>query len=209
MTRALHIAKWAIAVILAASTAAALNESYRAQLDWASGHSLTQYYAWIWPLQIDVFIAVGELALFIAIALMWPVWVRVFCGAVIAVGLAASTAANVGHVTGHHDLITNRLTAAVPPLAAAVSLVVGMVILHFVATLETKRDYTPRHAAELAALPSDARRIIYAAEITASREPRELVAWLHDNGHAVSPENVRTVLRRQLALSNGHQEVPE
>jgi hypothetical protein len=201
MRRSQKFALFGIAVIVTASSAASFAESYRALLDWASRHQLPQFWAWIWPLQIDAFIAVGELALFVALARAWGVRSRVAAWVVTLTGLAVSVAANVGHVTGAG--FTDRLTAAVPPIAAAASLTVGLVILKWLTRDRDAAEYQPRHAAELATLPSDARRVVYAAEITGSRDVRELTAWLHDHGQDVALENVRTALRRApLALTS-------
>jgi hypothetical protein len=65
----------------------------------------------------DPFIAVGELALFVALADGWQLKSRVAAWSVTGLGLALSVAGNVGHI-GTHDL-ASRATAAVPPLAAA------------------------------------------------------------------------------------------
>ena len=81
----------------------------------------------MWPLQLDMFIAVGELALFVALADGWPRRSRAGAWAVTLAGLAASVAGNVGHVAGHS--LTDRATAAVPPLAAAAALAVGLGVL--------------------------------------------------------------------------------
>jgi hypothetical protein len=64
-----------------------------------------------------VFIAVGELALFVALADSWPARSRVAAWGVTLAYLAVSVAGNVGHVASH--ALASRVTAAVPPLAAA------------------------------------------------------------------------------------------
>ena len=94
---------------------------------WASHHGLRGMWAVAWPLQVDVFIAVGELALFIALADRWAVRSRALAWTVTVLGLAASVAGNVGHITGTD--IASRITAAVPPLAAAAALTVGLGVL--------------------------------------------------------------------------------
>ena len=43
-------------------------ESYRGLFDWAHQHGLPGIWAAAWPLQVDMFIAVSELALFVALA---------------------------------------------------------------------------------------------------------------------------------------------
>jgi hypothetical protein len=64
-----------------------------------------------------VLIAVGELALFVALVDRWATRSGAGAWSVTLTGLAVSVAGNVGHVTGHS--LTVRTTAAVPPLAAA------------------------------------------------------------------------------------------
>jgi hypothetical protein len=70
---------------------------------------------------------VGELALFVALVDRWPARSRVPAWTVTLIGLAVSVAGNIGHVHGHDVLI--RATAAVPPLAAASALAVGLGVL--------------------------------------------------------------------------------
>jgi len=67
----------AIAVLVATASAVSFAESYRGLWLWAHGQELSGTWAVIWPLQIDVFIAVGELALFVALADRWPARHRV------------------------------------------------------------------------------------------------------------------------------------
>jgi hypothetical protein len=117
----------AIAVLVAAASAVSFAESYRGLFDWAREHGLSGPWAVIWPLQVDVFIAVGELALFVALADAWARRSRIGAWAVTLAGLAVSVAGNVGHVHGHS--IADRATAAVPPLAAAAALAVGLGVL--------------------------------------------------------------------------------
>jgi hypothetical protein len=117
----------AITALVVAASAASFAESYRGLFDWAREHGLTGLWAAIWPLQVDAFIAVGELALFVALADRWAARSRAGAWAVTLGGLAVSVAGNVGHVAGHS--ITGRGTAAVPPLAAAAALAVGLGVL--------------------------------------------------------------------------------
>lgn len=60
----------AITVLVAAASLSSFTESCRALLDWASGHGLHAVWALAWPLQVDTFIAVGELALFVGLAVL-------------------------------------------------------------------------------------------------------------------------------------------
>jgi hypothetical protein len=132
-----------IAVLVAAASLTSFAESYRGLFDWAHEHGLTGVWAAVWPLQIDVFIAVGELALFIALVDAWNRRSRAGAWLVTLAGLAVSVAGNVGHVTGHS--LTNRATAAVPPLAAAAALAVGLGVL--------KRVVEHHHQAATGTLP--------------------------------------------------------
>jgi hypothetical protein len=59
----------AIAVLVAAASLTSFAESYRGLWLWAQHHGLHGVWAVAWPLQIDTFIGVGELALFVAAAL--------------------------------------------------------------------------------------------------------------------------------------------
>ena len=122
-----HAALVVITAVLAAASAVALAESYRGLYDWARGHGLPGIWAAIWPLQVDTFLVVGELALFVALVDRWPARARVPAWGITIAGLAVSVAGNVGHVHDHDLLI--RATAAVPPLAAAAALAVGLGVL--------------------------------------------------------------------------------
>ena len=126
-------ALWIISTLVFLATVTSFTESYRALYVWASKHDLFGLWAGIWPIQIDVFIAVGELTLFVALVDQWKTRQRVFPWAVAMGGLAASVAANIGHVSGH--TWTDRGTAAVPPLAAWAALTVGLGVLKRVRTL--------------------------------------------------------------------------
>jgi len=85
----------AIAVLVAAASLVSFAESYRALYLWAAGHGLSGPWAAIWPLQVDVFIAVGELALFVALADRWRARSRAaaWTGAPARLGRAARPAA--------------------------------------------------------------------------------------------------------------------
>jgi hypothetical protein len=120
----------ALALIASLVTSASLvsfAESYRGLYLWAHHHDLFGTWAALWPVQVDTFVAVGELALFIALVDGWPTRSRIAGWFVTLVGLAVSVAGNIGHVSGHS--ITVRGTAAIPPLAAASALAVGLGVL--------------------------------------------------------------------------------
>jgi hypothetical protein len=121
----------AITALVAAASLVSFGESYRGLYAWARHHGLTGAWAVIWPLQVDVFMADR-----------WPPRSRAAAWTVAVAGLAVSVAGNVGHVAGH--ALTDRITAAVPPLAAASALAVGLGVL--------KRVVAAHHAAAELAL---------------------------------------------------------
>lgn len=127
LLEARRIALWAISGLVAAASLVSFGESYRGLWEWARHHGLGGFWAAVWPLQVDVFIAVGELSLFVGLAYAWRGRSRLAGWAVTLLGLAVSVAGNVGHVAGHSP--TNRATAAVPPVAAAAALAVGLGVL--------------------------------------------------------------------------------
>jgi hypothetical protein len=121
----------AIAVLVAAASLVSFAESYRGLFAWAHEHGLRGVWAVFWPLQVDVFIAVGELALFVALVDAWERRSRIGAWVVTLAGLTVSVAGNIGHAAGGG--LTTRVTAAVPPLAAAAALAVGLGVLKRVA----------------------------------------------------------------------------
>jgi hypothetical protein len=120
-------ALWGIAALIAVADGAAFSESYRGLLDWAEKHGLSGFWAAAFPLQVDLFIVVGELVLFIAMADRWGWKDRLSAWAVAALGLAVSVAGNIGHVAAHD--LQSRGTAAVPPVAAFGALWLGLGVL--------------------------------------------------------------------------------
>lgn len=157
----------AIAALVAAASLVSFAESYRGLWLWAHEHGLRGPWAVAWPLQVDVFIAVGEAALFVALADRWPARSRAAAWAVTLAGLACSVAGNVGHVAGHD--LASRATAAVPPLAAAAALAVGLGVLkrtvavHAVPAVPASSNGAPAHLAEAAR--------VFAAEVAAGTVP--------------------------------------
>lgn len=135
------LSRWVALAVIAAitltATAVAFAQSYEGLKGWASHHLLTGGWAVIWPLQVDAFILVGELALYVAVVERWPVRRHVLGWVVTSLGGIVSILGNVGHVGGAHDWQTYA-TAAVPPLAATAGLAVGLQVLkwvlHLVAT---------------------------------------------------------------------------
>ena len=125
-------ALYTIAAIAIVASANALAHSYAGLYDWAVHHRLTGWQAMSWPAEIDVFLAVGELALYVAYLDGWPARQRVWPWATALTGLAVSVAGNVGHIQawpGHPVGLTDRLTAATSPLAAFAGLSVGLLVV--------------------------------------------------------------------------------
>jgi Protein of unknown function (DUF2637) len=168
----------AITVLVAAATSASFAESYRALYEWAARHGLHGVWAVAWPLQVDVFIGVGELALFVGLADQWRRRDRVAAWTVTLLGLAVSVAGNVGHVSAAGW--TSRLTAAVPPLAAAAALAVGLGVLKRVVAASAPASGTAavpgvesHSVTPLAALNGHAARAaeLYAADLASGAVP--------------------------------------
>src|ERR1039458_1114289 len=165
----------AVTGLVIVTAAASFTESYRALFEWASHHDLAGFWAAIWPLQIDTFIAVGELALVAALVYGWSRKVRASWWSITLAGLAVSIAGNVGHVAAG-DLAT-RVTAAVPPVAAAVALAAGLGMLKRLAERQATITATvgvPEAAAT--APPSPERPPVPAAPATPAPAPAELAA---------------------------------
>ena len=97
MSPVLRIARLAalvlITLVILAVTASSFAESYGGLLDWAYSHGLHGRWAIWWPVQLDAFIAVGELALFVGLADRWQKRDRISAWVVTGIGLAASVAA--------------------------------------------------------------------------------------------------------------------
>jgi hypothetical protein len=85
-----------------------------------------------WPAEIDVFLAIGELSLYVAYLDGWQARHRVWPWVTALIGLSVSVAGNIGHIQpepGHPVILADRLTAATSPLAAFAGLSVGLLVL--------------------------------------------------------------------------------
>jgi len=79
-----------------------------------------------------VFLAVGELALYVAYLDGWPARQRIWPWATALIGLGVSVAGNIGHVQavpGQPVIAADRLTAATSPVAAFAGLAIGLLVL--------------------------------------------------------------------------------
>jgi hypothetical protein len=139
------VALYAIAAIAILASANALAHSYAGLYDWAVHHRLTGWQAMSWPAEIDVFLAVGELALYVAYLDGWPSRQRIWPWATALTGLAVSVAGNVGHIQagpGQPVILADRLTAATSPLAAFAGLSVGLLVLKMTRQYAVRSHHT-------------------------------------------------------------------
>jgi hypothetical protein len=130
--RTRRAALYAIGAIAILASLNALAHSYAGLYDWAIHHRLGGWQAMSWPAEIDVFLAVGELALYVAYLDGWPARQRIWPWATALTGLAVSIAGNIGHIQAQPDqpvILADRLTAATSPLAAFAGLAIGLLVL--------------------------------------------------------------------------------
>jgi hypothetical protein len=130
--RTRRAALYAIGMIAILASANALAHSYAGLYDWAIHHRLSGWQAKSWPAEIDVFLAVGELALYVAYLDDWPARQRIWPWTTALTGLTVSIAGNIGHIQaepGHPVILADRLTAATSPIAAFAGLTVGLLVL--------------------------------------------------------------------------------
>jgi hypothetical protein len=137
-----------VAILDIGATGAAFLESFEALHQWALAHGMSGFWAFIFPFQVDTFIAIGEFALFIAIVDHWHWKNRVAPWFTVLGGVSASLYANVGHIrssSGYPDinLVTTPeakalvaeqawawdATAAIPPLASLFGMMIGFMVL--------------------------------------------------------------------------------
>jgi hypothetical protein len=151
-------ALYAIGAIAILASLNALAHSYAGLYDWAIHHRLAGWQAMSWPAEIDVFLAVGELALYVAYLDGWPARQRIWPWATALIGLSVSVAGNIGHIQsqpGQPVVLADRLTAATSPVAAFAGLSVGLLVVKMTRHLGTRREEEPasRTALVLSASP--------------------------------------------------------
>jgi hypothetical protein len=224
-----NAALYAIAVIAIAASANALAHSYAGLYAWAIHHRLTGWQAMSWPAEIDVFLAVGELALYVAYLDGWSVRHRVWPWATALTGLAVSVAGNVGHIQaepGYPVTLADRLTAATSPLAAFAGLSVGLLVVKMTrerTVTQPGRASTPaalvlspppaatvlrvRPPQDTAAGPDarllhDARDIFHNASVRGERlSQRGLARKLRGQGHRFPNDHLRQIAQ-SIGLSS-------
>jgi uncharacterized membrane protein YgcG len=153
-----RVALWVLGVIVLAASVTAFAESYNGLREWAEAHRVTGVWADIWPLQVDTFIAAGELALLLSALYVWPLRVRVLGWTVSLTGLAVSIVCNAGHV-GVTASISDHLTASLPPVAAIAGLVIALSVMKQVSLQVSVRPGSVQAgSARSGSTPSDALR---------------------------------------------------
>lgn len=204
-----------LALLAIAGAVVAFIQSYRGLYEWAIRHDLTGFWARTWPAQVDVFIAAGELALFVAIIRRWGR--RDIFGAAIVtcIGLAVSVAANVGHLPPPADWMS-RATAAIPPTAATAALAIGLAVLKKATTPQASPEETPQASPVAAPQPRQvARQPAGGDRAKANDKARQLL--IANPGMRIadvasqSGRSERTVsrIRSELASVNGNGEAPQ
>jgi hypothetical protein len=135
-----------IGVIAILASANALAHSYAGLYDWASTHRLNAWQSLSWPAEIDVFLVIGELTLYVAYLDGWSGRHKVWPWATTVIGLTVSVLGNVGHIQplpGEPVTIADRFTAAASPLAAFAGLTIGLMVLKMTRRLPTRKEQAP------------------------------------------------------------------
>jgi hypothetical protein len=196
--RTRRAALYAIGMIAILASANALAHSYAGLYDWAIHHRLSGWQAKSWPAEIDVFLAVGELALYVAYLDGWAARQRIWPWATALTGLTVSVAGNVGHIQaepGQPVILADRLTAATSPLAAFAGLSVGLLVLKMTRQRRLTRDPEPRIAAALILAPPPA-----ATNTAASAGPVAPVRWAETVSPGGSSTRPRPGLLRDASV---------
>jgi hypothetical protein len=187
----------------------ALAHSYTGLYGWAIHHRLDGWQAWSWPAEIDVFLVVGELALYVAYLDAWPDHQRRWPWITAIIGLVVSVIGNIGHIQplpGAPVTTADRLTAAVSPIAAFAGLIIGLLVLKM-----NGRQRVPEASAKpaLAAvgdprgeLLADAAQLLKEAQLGGrTLTQRALAVQLRERGHRFSNQSLRDIARTVSAES--------
>lgn len=209
--RSRRVALYAIGMVALLASLDALAHSYTGLYGWALHHRLFGWQAWTWPAEIDVFLVVGELALYVAYLDAWPAPQRTWPWLTALTGLAVSVAGNVGHITaipGQHVTVTDRVTAAISPIAAFAGLMIGLLVLkmsgrcdYVLASAGSAATAVPLRAADggptdarTGDLLQDAERIVEEARAEGCGiSQRALAGRLRELGHRFSNAQLRGI----------------
>ena len=137
------IALYAIGAIAILASANALAHSYAGLYDWATTHRLNTWQSLSWPAEIDVFLVIGELALYVAYLDGWSGHHKLWPWITTVIGLVVSVLGNVGHIQplpGEPVTVADRLTAAASPLAAFAGLTIGLLVLKMTRTQLSQKE---------------------------------------------------------------------
>lgn len=117
-----------MSVAIVAVTVVCFAQSYRQLFDWATRHRIPGWIAPTWPLMLDAFIIIGEIAWFVSIVKRWPVKTRILAVSMAVTGLVASVATQWLFLPG--GLVSwDRATAVVAPLGATLGLAAGLTVV--------------------------------------------------------------------------------
>jgi hypothetical protein len=109
------------------ASAGAFAASYEGNWEWAATHGLAGWRAYHWPVAADVMMAVGELALLVAIIDEFTDKTITWLGVALATaGLAVSVLGNWVHAAGD---LPSRFTWALFPVVAGGCLAAGLLVL--------------------------------------------------------------------------------
>jgi hypothetical protein len=222
--RTRQIALYAIAVLAVLAGADALAHSYTGLYQWAEHHRLGGWQALSWPAEIDVFLVVGELALYVAYLDGWPVRQRIWPWVTAVLGLVVSVAGNIGHVQALPGLpvtAADRVTAAASPVAAFAGLLIGLLVLKMSRQVAPALSASVRlelvadsDAPEVPSVPAgeddsplvrDAVRIIASAEARGQAvSQRSLAAQLRELGYRFSNAQLGSIAHSASAENLDH-----
>jgi Protein of unknown function (DUF2637) len=199
--RSRRVALCGIGVVAVLASVDALTHSYAGLYGWAVHHRLSGWQAWSWPAEIDVFLVVGELALYVAYLDAWPRRQRAWPWVTAVTGLAVSVAGNIGHIQalpGEPVSFADRVTAATSPVAAFAGLMIGLLVLKMSGQRADASETAAWRGRELSgdssSLVADATEIFLAAHARGSTVSRRaLAAELRGRGHAFSNEQLREI----------------
>lgn len=212
-----RIALYAIGVVAVLGSGNALVHSYAGLYSWAVQHRVSGWQAMTWPAEIDVFLVLGELALYVAYLDGWPVRQRLWPWVTAVTGLVISVAGNVGHVisvAGTPVTLADRVTAAVSPVAAFAGLMIGLLALkmngvgnrqiaptttvRFVPAIESDSPDTSEDSCS-SLLVVEASRVLRTATNGGHMSQRALAAELRKRGHRFSNAQLRDLAQAAQA----------
>jgi hypothetical protein len=119
-----------IATIVLTATSVAFVESFDGLYRFAAGHGLSGFWAAVWPFQVDAFIIIGELTIFVGIVDRFDPKGKILAWLATLGGTLVSVTGNVLHVApAHSGNFVWLATAGVPPVAATAGLMIGLQVL--------------------------------------------------------------------------------